>query len=66
MVDEGTSRLVDTWGEENVKQAFWLSNHIKEHGLDGIEYMEAARNHLHSTGEFTVRQKMDSQMNKKY
>lgn len=58
--------LVDEWGEENVQQAIHLSRYIKRHGLDGIGYMEGARNHLRSTGEFTVKQKMESQMDNEY
>jgi hypothetical protein len=66
MADDNVERLVDEWGESNVEAAFWLSRHIKETGLDGIGYMEAARNHLRSTGEFTVKQKMKSQMDNEY
>jgi len=58
--------LVDEYGEGNVQAAFWLQQHIKNTGLDGIGYMEAARNHLRSTGEFTTRQILNSQMKNSY
>ncbi len=66
MPDDDLQPLIDEWGEGNVQAAFWLQRHIKETGLDGIGYMDAARNHLHSTGEFTVRQKLNSQMDDNY
>ncbi len=66
MADDEMTALVDEWGESNVQAAFWLQQEIKDRGLEGIGYMEAARNHLHSTGEFTVKKKMESQMNNDY
>jgi len=58
--------LVDVWGEGNVQAAFWLSQHIKKHGLDGIGYMERARNHLRSTKEFTAKKKISDSMKSEY
>lgn len=66
MPDDNIQPLVDEWGEDNVQAAFWLQRHIKETGLDGIGYMEAARNHLRSTGQFTVKKKLQGQMNDRY
>lgn len=66
MSDEEIDALVDEWGESTVEAAFWLSDHIKEEGLDGIGYMERGRNKLRSTGRFTTKQKMESQMDEKY
>jgi len=61
-----TDTLVDEWGEDNVAAAFWLQQKIKDDGLDGIGYMEAARNRLRSNGEQTVREKMKQKMNNDY
>lgn len=58
--------LVDEWGEDNVQAAFWLQEHIKEQGLDGIKYMEAARNHLRVKGEGKVEKQMKQQMDDNY
>lgn len=66
MADDEYQALVDRWGEEDVQAAFWLQRHIKNHGLDGIGYMEVARGRLRSTGEFTVQKKMEAQMDNNY
>lgn len=66
MADDNVELLIDEWGESNVEAAFWLSQHIKNTGLDGIEYMEAARGHLESTKRLTVQSKMESQMDNEY
>lgn len=66
MADDNVEALVEEWGEDNVQAAFWLSQHIKEQGLDGIGYMKAAENHLHSTGDFTVQRKLETKMNGDY
>lgn len=58
--------LVDEWGEGNVQAAFWLSQHIKEHGLDGIGYMERGRNHIKSTGDFTAEKIINGYMRENY
>jgi hypothetical protein len=49
MADNEMNALVDECGESNVQAAFWLQEHIKEQGLDGIGFMEAAWNQLRST-----------------
>lgn len=66
MGDDDLDALVDRWGEGNVAAAFWLQEHIKDQGLDGIEYMEAGRNYLRSDGDFTVTAKMRSALDNKY
>lgn len=65
-MSDNIDALVDEWGEGNVQAAFWLSQHIKETGLDGIGYMERARNHLRSTKELTAEKKMKATMKSEY
>jgi len=40
MADDEMNVLVNECGESIVQAAFWLQEHIKEQGLDGIEYIE--------------------------
>lgn len=66
MADDELQALVDEWGEDDVQAAFWLQQHIKDNGLDGIEYMAKARGRLESTGEFTVKQIIEGQLDERY
>lgn len=65
-MSEDIQTLVDKWGEADVEKAMWLSRHIKEHGLDGIGFMERGRNHIRSDGDFTARKKIKAQMKGRY
>jgi hypothetical protein len=58
--------LVEQWGEDDVYKAFWLQEHIKEQGIDGIGYMAAARAYLEKNGNDTTRREMKSQMDERY
>jgi hypothetical protein len=58
--------LVDEWGEATVAAAFVLQRHIKEHGLDGINYMKKAREHAETTGESTTKESIESALNQRY
>lgn len=66
MADDNIDALVDEWGQEDVAAAFWLQQHIKDTGLEGIEYMEAARNHLRSRSNIIVGSTMKGEMDDNY
>lgn len=66
MADDELQALVDEWGEDDVQAAFWLQQHIKEQGIDGIGYMALARSRLESTGEFTVKQTIEGVLDERY
>ena len=66
MAEDDIQALIDEWGEGNVQAAFWLQEHIKETGLDGIGFMMAARNRLRAHGEDTAEQTIEGEMEKRY
>lgn len=39
MASDEIEALFEEWGEENVRKAFWLQNHIKRNGVKGIHFM---------------------------
>lgn len=66
MADDATDALVDEWGIDNVRAAFWLQSHIKRNGLDGIGYMAEARSHLESTKHITTKSKIRGALKSSY
>jgi hypothetical protein len=66
MASDELDDLIERWGEDNVAAAFWLQQHIKEEGLEGIGFMKAARSHLEETGESTTKQNIESALDSRY
>lgn len=39
MASDEIESLENKWGEETLQKAFWLQAHIKQEGLDGINFL---------------------------
>lgn len=46
--------LVNEYGEENVRKAFWLQEEIKKDGIDGIHFMRVAEEYAEQNGPLHV------------
>jgi len=53
--------LVARHGEENVKKAFWLQQKIKREGLDGIGYMEDAKDRVRQMGPLLIKKAIEDE-----
>jgi len=53
--------LVNAYGEENVKKAFWLQQHIKDEGIDEINFMAAARRFAEGTGLLLIKKAIEDE-----
>lgn len=54
----------DIASEETVQKAFWLQNHIKQHGLDAVGYMNRAQEWVESSGSRTISEYIHKEMAK--
>lgn len=66
MSNDEIQALIDTFGEGNVTAAFWLQQHIKKHGLDGIGYMKYARGNANSQKYTTTKSSIEGKMEQQY
>jgi hypothetical protein len=65
--------LVSKWGEDNVSKAFWLQEHIKTHGVEGIHFMtsgadggDSAESHMRQVGSIIIRSTVKGTMDSTY
>lgn len=66
MGDGEIDALVEQWGEEDVRKAFWLQGHIKRNGLDGIQFSAQARTKIKREGPMRAKQIIESEMEDSY
>lgn len=65
MADSDMQNLIDSFGEGNVKKAFWLQDKIREEGLDGIHFMRKAENNAESYAPLITYQAVRSELIKR-
>lgn len=58
--------LIDAWGEDTVRKAFWLQSRIKNEGLRGIHYMDTAETVMEHMKDPVVYENIRSQMKNEY
>jgi hypothetical protein len=58
--------LVQEWGEEDVRKAFWLQGHIERNGLDGIQFSEKAEAKIAREGPMRVKNEIEAMMDDEY
>lgn len=51
--------LIDEYGEDTVRKAFWLQQKIYEEGLRGIDFTGAAEEAMEETAETTVKENIE-------
>jgi hypothetical protein len=66
MSDGGIDALVQAWGEEDVRKAFWLQGHIKRNGLDGINFSEKAETKIAREGPARCKNEIEAMMDDEY
>jgi TRAP-type uncharacterized transport system substrate-binding protein len=66
MSDGEIDALVQAWGEEDVRKAFWLQSHIKRNGLDGIDFSGEARTKIAREGPMFAKQQIEAKMREDY
>lgn len=64
MSDDDLDQLIDTYGEGNVRKAFWLQDEIRKDGLDGIHFMEYAEKEVKQFAPMITHSIIESQMKK--
>lgn len=55
---------LDEYDDEVLAKAFWLQEHIRRHGIDGIQYSRRARDIARIHGTDTVADFIDDELNK--
>lgn len=60
----GVDRLVSAHGEETVRKAFWLQQHIYEEGLDGIHFSDAAEADMEEMGPMLIKAAIEREFNR--
>lgn len=63
---EWIDELVEEWGEDTVRKAFWLQKKIKHEGLDGIHFMEVGEAKAQSQAHLTVKSIVESRLDDEY
>jgi hypothetical protein len=58
--------LIDEHGEENVRKAFWLQEHIKKEGIDGIHFMQKAEAEVMPYAHLLTYQAIRSELSKRF
>jgi hypothetical protein len=66
MSDGEVDALVQAWGEEDVRKAFWLQSHIERNGLDGINFSEKAEAKIAREGPMYAKQQIEAKMREDY
>ena len=73
MASDEIDSLVEKWGEDNVRKAFWLQNHIKNHGIKGIHFMhpgpeggDSAESHMRQVGPMMAKRIIEGEMKDTY
>lgn len=52
------------YDEETLAKAFWLQEHIRRYGIDGIHFMWRARGEAHRSGPEQVADAIESELKK--
>jgi hypothetical protein len=52
--------LIEEHGEETVRKAFWLQEHIYEEGLAGVRFSDVAEEHMRQSGPRSVKRKIEN------
>jgi hypothetical protein len=58
--------LIDQYGEDNVKKAFWLQDEIRKDGLDGIHFMKYAETEVSQYAGLITYQSIRSELKKRF
>ena len=72
MASDEIDQLVDEWGEDTVRKAFWLQTKIKHEGLDGIHFMHdegdgtSAESRMKKVGPGLAKMTIEAQMDENY
>jgi len=53
--------LIDRHGEDTVRKAFWLQEHIYEEGIAGIDFTGEAESKMRKIGPMRVKQRIEAQ-----
>jgi hypothetical protein len=53
--------LVDRYGEENVRKAFWLHFKIKREGIEGIDFTGSARDWMRQIGPLLIKKAIEDE-----
>lgn len=61
MGDQNIDELVDEYGEETVKKAFWLQEHIYEEGLEGANFTDEAKKKIRQNGPLLIKNAIDDE-----
>jgi hypothetical protein len=66
MSDPEIDALVQAWGEEDVRKAFWLQGHIERNGLDGIDFTGKAETKIAREGPMHTKNKIERELDESY
>lgn len=66
MANDEIESLISAHGEATVRKAFWLQSKIKEDGIDGIHFMGKAEAKVNQMSGAWMKQRIKSNMRKKY
>jgi len=53
--------LIDEYGEETVRKAFWLQDHIYKEGLRGIDFSGAAEDTMKEIGPPLIKKAIEDE-----
>jgi len=53
--------LIDQHGEDTVRKAFWLQQHIFEQGLEGVHFSKAAEEDMQRVGPMLVKKAIEDE-----
>lgn len=63
-INQTTIDVVDMASKQVISQAFWLQQHIKEHGIDAVRFMRAAEKWAEEDADRTAAQYISMELKK--
>jgi len=61
MADGDIDSLIDQHGEDTVRKAFWLQQHIFEQGLAGVHFSKAAEKEMEQLGPLLIKKAIEDE-----
>ena len=61
MAGDNIDALIDQYGEETVRKAFWLQEKIYEEGIEAVRFSDVAEEKMNKIGPMLVKRGIESE-----